>query len=365
MEGWQVISIMTIAGLIIGLIIYFWGDPGELDIVVNNVRFTGGHLDTRNNIPMIITSAIGIGVGSNAGPEAPMVQVNGSMGSWLGKKLNLKGADLRSMSIAGMAMGFATMFGSVLGGSLFAMEIMHHKRVTQYYRSLIPVFVAAGTAFMVFQLITNMGIQPVWQLPFDFHMDDGITDLLWGIGYGIVGALVGWIIVFSFRSLKRAFQKINLPFYVQTTLSGLILGILAWKFPVTRYFSHFEVVTLLENSWTFWVLVSLIIVKIFSMTLCVTSGWRGGFIVPIFFIGATLGMIVFNIFPGQNLGLAIVCCMAAVNACVTRTILSSILLVATLTGYQLLIPILFAGLTGFFLAPRSPMIEAQLGKEQD
>ncbi len=365
LKGWEVITIMTLGGLIIGLIIYFWGDPGELDIVVNNVRFNGGRLDTKNNIPMIITSAIGIGIGSNAGPEAPMVQVNGSLGSWFAKKLKLRGSNHRSLSIAGMAMGFTTMFGSPIGGSLFALEIMRHKGVTQYYRALIPAFVSAGTAYIVFQLITSMGITPVWKLPFPFYSDKGITDILWGIGYGVIGALIGWFIIWAFRVLEGTFKKAKLPFYVQTTLSGLILGILGWKLPVTRYFSHFEVVQLLHGSWTLWILIIIILVKIFSMTLCVTSGWRGGFIVPIFFIGAALGMILFKIAPTyQNLGLAIVCCMAAVNACVTRTILGSILLVATLTGYALIVPILFAGLTGFFLAPKSPMIAANLGKEK-
>ncbi len=364
-HGWAIVALMGTGGLIIGLIIHFWGDPGELDIVVNNVRFNGGKLDTRNNIPMVITSALGIGIGSNAGPEAPMVQVNGSIGSWFAKKLRLKGNNYRSLSIAGMAAGFTTMFGSPLGGSLFALEIMHHKRVTQYYRALLPAFVTAGTAYIIFQLITSMGIQPVWKLPFDFHSSEGVSDLLWGIGYGVIGALIGWLIVWAFRSMEKGFKKAKLPFYIQTALSGIILGILGWKFPVTRYFSHFEVNVLLENSWVISALVAIILVKIFSMTLTVTSGWRGGFIVPIFFIGATLGMIIYQVSPEyQNLGLAVVCCMAAVNACVTRTLLSSVLLVATLTGYALILPILFAGLTGFFLAPKSPFIAAQLDKEK-
>ncbi len=365
LKGWQIITIMGGTGLIIGLIIHFWGDPGELDIVVNNVRFKGGHLDTKNNLPMIITSAIGIGAGSNAGPEAPMVQVNGSIGSWLGRKFNLKGHEKRSLSIAGMAMGFSNMFGSVLGGSLFALEIMHHKRITQYYRALIPTFVAAGTAFLVFHLIVGVDLTPVWRLPFDFHQDKGVWDLIYAIGYGAVGAIVGWMIVYAFRTLEKGFKKAKMPFYIQTTLSGLILGFLGWKLPVTRYFSHFEFIQLVKGSWAFWLLVTIILVKIFSMALCVTSGWRGGFIVPIFFIGAAVGMMVCGIFPDQNVGLAVVCCMAAVNACVTRTLLSSVLLVATLTGYQLLIPILFAGLTGFFLAPKSPMIAAEMGKSME
>lgn len=363
--GWEIVLIMGGAGLIVGLIIHFYGEIGEMDVVVNNVRFNGGRLDTKHNAPMIITSAIGIGAGGSAGPEAPMVQVAGSIGSWFARKFKLKKSEHRSMTIAGMAVGFTAMFGAPLGGSLFTLEIMSHKNVTQYYRGLIPAFVAAGTSYIVFQLITRMGLTPVWDLPFAFKIGGGISDILWAFVYGVVGALIGWLIVWSFRSMKHTFKKAKLPFYVQTTLSGIILGILGWQLPITRYFSHYEFIDLLNGSWTLGLLVIIMLVKIFSMALTVTSGWRGGFIIPIFFIGATLGMILFKIYPGQNLGLAIVCCMAAINACVTRTLISSILLVAALTGYSLFIPILFAGLTGFFLAPKSPFIAAQVGKEEE
>jgi len=33
---------MGIAGLIIGIIIHFSGDPGKLEVVLNNIRFNGG-----------------------------------------------------------------------------------------------------------------------------------------------------------------------------------------------------------------------------------------------------------------------------------------------------------------------------------
>lgn len=362
--GWEIIGIMGAAGLIIGLIIHFRGDPGEMEIVVNNIRFNGGRLDTRHNPSMIVTSAIGIGAGSSAGPEAPMVQVIGSIGSWMAKKLKLRGEDYRSMSIAGMATGFTAMFGAPLGGSLFALEIMHHKHVIEYYQALVPAFVASGTSFIIFQLITKMGLAPVWELPFP-RTESHVFDFFWAMLYGAAGALLGWAIIWTFRTLKRTFKKARLPFYVQTLLSGIILGILGWKLPVTRFFSHYELIDLLHGSWTMSILIVIMIVKIFSMSLTVTSGWRGGFIIPLFFIGATLGMIIFRIFPGQDLGLAVVCCMAAVNSCVTRTPLSTIILVATLTGFGYFIPILFASLTGFFLAPKSPLIAAQVGKEKE
>ncbi|MBN9349919.1 MAG: chloride channel protein [Chitinophagaceae bacterium] len=361
--GWEVITIMGGAGLILGLIIYFKGDPGKLDVVLNNIRFKGGELDTKHNGSMIVTSVIGISAGSSAGPESPMVQVIGSLGSWLSKKLKYKREDHRSMTVAGMASGFTAMFGVPLAGSLFALEVIHHKHVVQYYAALIPAFVSSGTTFIIFQLITKMGLAPVWQLPFP-KAPHQIFDFFWAMLYGAVGAILGWGIIWTFRILKKFFKKANLPFYIQTCLSGIILGILAWKFPVTRFFSHYELIDLLHGNWALGLLVAIMFVKIFSMALTVTSGWRGGFIIPLLFIGAALGMIIFNVFPNQNLGLAVVCCMAAVNSCVTSTPISTVILVGALTGYDFFIPILFASLTGFFLAPKSPLIAAQLGKEK-
>jgi H+/Cl- antiporter ClcA len=113
------------------------------------------------------------------------------------------------------------------------------------------------------------------------------------------------------------------------------------------------------------ILLAVLVIKIISTALTVSSGWRGGFIIPLFFIGATLGLILYRLFPGQSLPLAVVSCMAAVNACVTRTPISTIILVATMTGYHDFIPILFASLTGFFLAPKTPLISAQLGKDSN
>jgi len=38
-EGWFVIPLMSIAGLLAGLVIHFIGDPGEIHLIVNNIRF--------------------------------------------------------------------------------------------------------------------------------------------------------------------------------------------------------------------------------------------------------------------------------------------------------------------------------------
>lgn len=55
-----------------------------------------------------------------------------------------------------------------------------------------------------------------------------------------------------------------------------------------------------------------------------------------------------------------ICTMAALNAGVTRTPVSTTLLLAKLTNVAPFTPILFASLIGFFLAPKAPLIESQL-----
>src|SRR5690606_9911684 len=170
-DGWQVIPTMALAGLLAGLIIHYIGDPGEISLIVNNIRFNNGKLDPKNNLSMVLSSLLCVGSGGSLGPEAPLVQVTGSTGSWLGKMLRLKGEELRSLSIAGMASGFTALFGAPLGGSLFSLEILHHKHAAEYYKAIIPAFVASCFSYIIFALIIHLGLGPIWDLP-SYIMED-------------------------------------------------------------------------------------------------------------------------------------------------------------------------------------------------
>ena len=359
--GWWVIPLMTVGGLLAGLIIHFIGDPGEIQLIVNNIRFKGGRLDYRNNPSMILSSLICISTGGSLGPEAPLVQVTGSTGTWLARKLRLKGEDMRSLTIAGMASGFTALFGAPLGGSLFSLEILHHKYVVEYYQALIPAIVSSCISFLVFLLITSIGLGPTWNFP--VYGSSSMYDFLWAILFGILAAAVGWLFIYLVRSFKKIFQHTGWPIFIKTSLGGLLLGIIAYYLPITRYFGHHEINTLIDGQFTLWLLIVILLAKVLAITITVTSGWRGGFIIPLFFVGATLGLLIHQFLPDQNLSLIMVCCMAAINACVTRTPVSTIILLATMTGFAHFIPIMFASLTGFFLAPKTPLIGAQLKAE--
>lgn len=357
-EGWFVIPVMAICGLLAGLIIHFIGDPGEIHLIVNNIRFNKGKLDPKNNPSMILSSLLCVASGGSLGPEAPLVQVTGSTGSWLGKVFRLKGEELRSLSIAGMASGFTALFGAPLGGSLFSLEILHHKHAVEYYNAIIPALVASSFSYVIFALIIHLGIGATWNL--ESYEFNGAFDFGFAVLYAIAGTAIGWAFIYCTKFFKSIFEKKPLPIYIKTLIGGIILGMISFYLPLTRYFGHHELNELLSQDLTIQLLIAILIFKIVAIAITVTSGWRGGFIIPLFFVGATLGLIIHHFFPNTHITLTIVSCMAAINACVTRTPMSTTILLATLTGFSYFVPILFASLTGYFLAPRIPFISSQM-----
>ncbi len=145
-----VLVITTAGGFGVGLVLKFLGTPGEIAAVVNNIHMERGRIDPAQTPSMIAASLASITAGGSAGPEAPLVQILGSFGSWVGDKLKLRGDLVRTLTFCGMGSALGAFFGAPLGGALFALEIPH-RRGLEYFEALIPTIIASLIAFFVFR----------------------------------------------------------------------------------------------------------------------------------------------------------------------------------------------------------------------
>jgi H+/Cl- antiporter ClcA len=103
--------------------------------------------------------------------------------------------------------------------------------------------------------------------------------------------------------------------------------------------------------------------KLCGTTVTLSSGWRGGFIIPLFFMGVALGRFGHTVFPGSNEVVLMAALMAAANCGVTKTPLGSTLVVTEMAGLRLLPPVLIASLVALFLTSQVSLIHSQRERE--
>ena len=359
-EHWSDVGtlvVLGLAGLGIALITLVLGSPGDVELLVDNIHVSGGRSDIRDLRSLIPVSLLGIAAGSAIGPEAPLVQTTGSIGSWVGLRLRLDEDQLRLLTISGMAAGFTVLLGVPLGSAIFALEILHRRGI-EYYEALLPALVGALSGYGVYVAVTAVGLDPALHLPRPGPL--GAGDLVLGAVLGVVGAALAWLFTYGARVLRIGWRRV--PLALRPILGGLALGGLAFLSPYALTFGEEQIAHISAADLTVAALVGAGLAKLVASTLIVTAGWRGGFIIPLFFIGACFGAAIAESFDLDK-GLVMAAVMVATNVGVTKTPLGSTLIVAEMAGLPTLPSSLIAALVALLLTSRVGMIDTQRRRE--
>ena len=353
----------TIGGFCVGLVLYFMGLPGEMAQVVDSIH-SPGKIDIRKTPAMIIASLIAITAGGSAGPEAPLVQVNGSFGSWLGDKLNITGDSVRILTFCGMSAALGAFFGAPIGAALFALEIPHRKGL-EYYEAIAPAIISAIFSFAIFRLNTGISIGGMYH----FSVVPKLTsaELLQGIVLGATGAFVATMFVVVFRLVGKLTTLLENNRILLATCGGISIGSIALFFPQTLFFSEEQIETVIQTGATLSVamLVAIAVAKMFAISFTLHSGFLGGFIFPLFFIGANVGLAISLAVPVVHPTVGMVCLMAAVNVAVTKTPISTSIILSVLSGTAMLPVVAISSFVSFLLTTELSMLKTQRSRDMD
>lgn len=353
--------VATVGGLGVGLCLHFLGLPGEMAIAIDRVH-DAGRLDPSQTPAMIATSLVSITAGGSLGPEAPLVQINGSVGSWIAEKLNLTLESTRILTFCGMGAALSAFFCDPIGGPLFALEIPH-RRGLQYYEAVIPAMVAGLCSFVVFRIGTGLEVGGIY----NFGRFGELPSLSWvhlgeGLLLGLVGAITGIIFIGLFRAMHWVIRKFEHHHILLAVLGGLGIGWIAVLFPATLFFSEHQIEThLLAQSASYGVtmLLCLCFAKMLAICFTIHGGFRGGFIFPLLFTGASLGLAIATGLPAIHPTIAVLCCMAAINVAVTKTPVSTTIVLTVLSDTTILPVIVIASFTSFLLTSNVGLLETQ------
>lgn len=354
----SILAITLLGGLLVGLSNKFFGAPGEIAAVIDNIHVKSGRLRIKETPSMIFNSLISIGAGGSAGPEAPLVQIIGSFSSYAGDKLSISDEKVRLCTFCGMACALGAFFGAPLGGALFALEIPHRKSV-EYGEAIFPALISSTVGFLIYRSFIGykgpiFHVASIESFPLKYFF--------YAILLAFIGSFAGSLFIYLFRLLKKIVHPLSKSPVLSACLGGLILGGVAQFAPQTLFWGEWQIVDLLNNGladMSTYHLLFIAFAKIITIAVTLHFGFRGGFIFPLFFIGAILGIVTFQAFPFIPLPLAVLSLMAAINISVTKTPLATVVILTSLSGVNLLPYLVVVGVVSLVFTNKLTFIPTQ------
>lgn len=221
-------------------------------------------------------------LGGSAGREGAALQLGGSIGCALGRILRLDEKDMHLIILCGMSSVFSALFGTPITAAVFALEVISVGVV--YYSGLVPCLVSALVAFWTAMLC---GVEPVrFKLAF-------VPEYAWGTSMKIavlasLCALLSiafcLVMTHAHRAAARAFKN---PF-VRSAVGGCALIVLTLIFGRDYNGAGMNIVEKAVNGEAENLAFLL---KLIFTAVTIGFGFKGGEIVPTFFIGATFGCV--------------------------------------------------------------------------
>lgn len=317
---WQhpaLLFFLPLAGLGIALLYHWLGHSveGGNDLVVEEIHRPGGGVPARM-APLVLAGTVLTHLfGGSAGREGTAVQMGGSIASGIARLFRLNAGDTRTLLMTGVAAGFGAVFGTPITGAIFAMEVLAAGRMS--YEAVVPCLIggvvgdwacgAWGIQHTRYRIATFSGpaIDGRWLMnpwrdghgvpaaasQFDWELAGKIA--IAAIAFGLASALFIETTHLVQRLLARTIPSaplrpvaggaiIILLVYAVGTRDYLGLGVSSPDPQAVTILSSFSGLTRPFSWW--W--------KIVFTAITLGSGFKGGEVTPLFFIGATLGSVL-------------------------------------------------------------------------
>ena len=318
-ENTWVIFLLPLGGVFIAFLYQMSKRFGKLD--TNRVFLA---VKTEDKVPFVMTPLIFIStvithfLGGSAGREGAALQLGGSIGYNVGKALRLNKRDLHIVVMTGMSAVFAALFGTPLTAAVFALEVVSVG--IKYYAGFMPCVLAALVGS---RLALLFGLHPVH---FDSVAIPQISPVMLGqvMALALLCALVSILFCVAIKKCEHYMDKLIPNAYLRGLIGGGIIVLFTLIIGVYDYNgAGMDIITVAIAGDA---RPEAFLLKIIFTAITISAGFKGGEIVPAFFIGSTFGCVAGSILGldagfGAAVGFVALFC-GAVNCPLASTILA-------------------------------------------
>lgn len=344
---------LPIAGFSVAWLYLYLGKNSEAgnNLVISEIHQPTQYLPLRMAPFILVSTVVSHLFGASVGREGTAVQMGAALSDSISKVFRLNNSDRQIILMAGMSAGFASVFGTPLAGGIFALEVLTVGTIR--YQAAFPCVLAAVLAN---QVSSFLGIHHShFSIPIIPEFSNWTLFALL-----ISGLIFGWTarLFKALTHLTAQLFKNNISYSpLRPFLGGLIIVGLLAVFDAHAYIGIGS--STIAESFVKPLASYDFAGKLFFTVLSISSGFKGGEVTPLFFIGATLGNALapfFNMPIAFLAGLGLVAVFAgASNTPIACTFMAIELFGSPIASYAALVCLvsyLFSGNSSIYLTQK-------------
>jgi len=275
----------------------------------------------------LLTSFCSLLSGASVGPEGALGALVQDITAWTGERLKVSEESKLGLSLAALASAYNGIIGSPLFTGVLATEFQIGGK-------------ELGIAFLAWNLLagvigyfffTLLGI-PVFAQSIAFTPISTLTltDALYAILLGLVGALLTLFIGVSFQVFGRVMGRFGERVVLRTMVAAVVIAIVVYFYPELMFDGYSQIKPIIQNPAQYGVLLLLLfaLLKILLLGLSFKSGYLGGPTFPTLFSCTMVAMALSLLFPAIPVSILVLCIEAAAVSLLLNAPLAAILLVA-------------------------------------
>jgi CIC family chloride channel protein len=284
----------------------------------------------RNEMPELKNGFLSVGLtvvsvsgGGSVGMFGPLMHFGGCFSALVSRWS--KRIPLNVIMGAGAAAAIAAVFSAPIGAAIFA-----HEAIIRRFGAFGagPVVAAAFGAHWVAQMLVgdtrmfNVSNAPLLEM----------STLYMAIAVGVLSGLVSVLYIHAVTSMPVWARRTGIALQWRPLVPAAILFVLSPLLPHLLGHGLGTVSLSLTGSMSLALLLTLLLLKIGTTSLCIGFGLFGGVFAPALFIGAMVGGVVDSFVPGVGLSSFAILGAASCIAAVIGAPLASVMIVFELTG---------------------------------